>query len=177
MEQDANDQPAKQPLVLRPSKLGAIVASTEVEDNEEATSGPFSRGLGKRQIKPSFKMKDSSIFTSPKAKASVSETEDASTVPSPTKAVIIRESKLVLNQKLLERLRKPAQQVEFYQAIQRSMQSADKTPPKLVQGSSMINPGDLSPSFFCIHLHCQGSFFKQHGYAKKGYSHTRPENG
>ena len=55
---------------------------------------------------------------------------------------IIRESKLVLNEKLLERLRKPEKQVEFYQAIQKSMQSAAEYPPKLVQGvSSMINPG------------------------------------
>merc|ERR1712129_502113 len=54
---------------------------------------------------------------------------------------IIRESKLVLNEKLLERLRKPEKQVEFYQAIQKSMQSAAEYPPKLVQGvSSMINP-------------------------------------
>ena len=57
---------------------------------------------------------------------------------------IIRESKLVLNEKLLERLRKPEKQVEFYQAIQKSMQSAAEYPPKLVQGvSSMINPGNI----------------------------------
>ena len=60
---------------------------------------------------------------------------------------IIRESKLVLNEKLLERLRKPEKQVEFYQAIQKSMQSAAEYPPKLVQGvSSMINPGKI----FCF---------------------------
>ena len=64
---------------------------------------------------------------------------------SPVKKPLIRESKLVLNEKLLERLRQPSHQVEFYQAIQRSMQSADKTPPKLVQGpaASMINPGNF----------------------------------
>ena len=61
---------------------------------------------------------------------------------------IIRESKLVLNEKLLERLRKPEKQVEFYQAIQKSMQSAAEYPPKLVQGvSSMINPGKFFASF------------------------------
>merc|ERR1711956_176143 len=59
----------------------------------------------------------------------------------PPNKPIIRESKLVLNEKLLERLRKPEKQVEFYQAIQKSMQSAAEYPPKLVQGvSSMINP-------------------------------------
>ena len=63
-------------------------------------------------------------------------------LPCPPKP-IIRESKLVLNEKLLERLRKPEKQVEFYQAIQKSMQSAAEYPPKLVQGvSSMINPGN-----------------------------------
>ena len=51
---------------------------------------------------------------------------------------LIRESKLVMNTKMLENLRTPSKQVEFYSAIQRSMQSADKTPPKLVEGG--INP-------------------------------------
>ena len=31
-------------------------------------------------------------------------------------------------------------QVEFYQQIQRSMQSADRKPPKLVQGPESIHP-------------------------------------
>ena len=79
-------------------------------------------------------------------------------LPSPPKP-IIRESKLVLNEKLLERLRKPEKQVEFYQAIQKSMQSAAEYPPKLVQGvSSMINPGNIFFFFliganFCFLLH------------------------
>ena len=62
----------------------------------------------------------------------------SSSAPKP----IIRESKLVLNQKLLEDLRNPEEQVEFYHAIQKSMQNAENNPPKLVEGvSSMINPG------------------------------------
>ena len=71
-------------------------------------------------------------------------------VKSPAKP-IIRESKLVLNQKLLERLRNPSHQVEFCQAIQNSMQSADKIPPKLVEGpASLINPGDF-PFSYLLH--------------------------
>ena len=67
---------------------------------------------------------------------------------------IIRESKLVLNEKLLERLRKPEKQVEFYQAIQKSMQSAAEYPPKLVQGvSSTINPGNIFFASFLIRYH------------------------
>ena len=50
----------------------------------------------------------------------------------------------MLNQKLLEDLRNPEEQVEFYHAIQKSMQSAADYPPKLVEGvSSMINPGNF----------------------------------
>lgn len=134
---DANDQhPSSSPskVLLRPSKLGDV-ESANLEE------GPFSRGLGKRQIKPSFKMKESPLFSPIKPNK---ERKPEETAAEETPKKIIRESKLVLNEKLLERLRKPAQQVEFYQAIQRSMQSADKTPPKLVQGSAMINPGDLS---------------------------------
>ena len=62
----------------------------------------------------------------------------------PQKKILLRESKLELNQSLLERLRNPSQQVEFYEAIQQSMQSADKTPPKLLNSSSNINPGRKS---------------------------------
>lgn len=123
----ANDQQESskaQKVLIRPSKLGSVLS----EEPSSELECPFSRGLGKRQIKPSFKMK---------------EFKSSSVNKQTGKSEIIRESKLVLNQKLLERLRKPSQQVEFYQAIQRSMQSADKTPPKLVQGSSMINPGDF----------------------------------
>ena len=113
-------------------------------------------------------MKESPIFSasSPKTKSSQNEPKSAK-IPtvqtpktskevvekpagSPVKQPIIRESKLVLNQKLLERLRKPSHQVEFYQAIQSSMQSEDKIPPKLVQGGSMINPGDFFAQIFCI---------------------------
>jgi len=60
------------------------------------------------------------------------------------KPVLLRESKLVLNEGLLERLRSPTHLKDFYQAIQESMQSADKFPPKLVQEGlkkDSINPG------------------------------------
>lgn len=136
---DANDQHPK--VLLRPSKLGDVESAN--------LEGPFSRGLGKRQIKPSFKMKESPLFSPTKPKET-KETAKTRKESDETPKKIIRESKLVLNEKLLERLRKPAQQVEFYQAIQRSMQSADKTPPKLVQGSSMINPGTLSNDYISM---------------------------
>ena len=51
---------------------------------------------------------------------------------------LIRESKLKLNQDVLEQLRVPSRQVEFYQAIQRSMQSAERKPPKLIH--NLQNP-------------------------------------
>ena len=60
------------------------------------------------------------------------------------KPVLLRESKLVLNESLLERLRSPSQQKEFYSQIQESMQSADKNPPKLVQGV-LDNKGSINP--------------------------------
>lgn len=135
-------------VLIRPSKLGAIGSSTPENENEEGNTDetaeecPFSRGSGKRQIKPSFKLKESSFSLTP---TKVDLVEKSEIIPSlSSKKPIIRESKLVLNQKLLERLRaKPSHQVEFYSAIQRSLQSADKVPAlaKLVEGSKMINPG------------------------------------
>ena len=125
-------------VLIRPSKLGAIGSNTPPPENTEETP-TFSRGSGKRQIKPSFKLKESSFSLTP-TKIENSPNLDESQIKNP----IIRESKLVLNQKLLERLRrKPSHQVEFYSAIQRSLQSADKVPQlaKLVEGSKMINPG------------------------------------
>ena len=62
----------------------------------------------------------------------------------PAKPVLLRESKLVLNESLLERLRSPSHLKDFYQAIQESMQSAEKVPPKLVtegHNKDSINPG------------------------------------
>ena len=125
--------------MIRPSKLGAIGSNTPPPENTEETP-TFSRGSGKRQIKPSFKLKESSFSLTPTKIESSPNVNDESQIKNP----IIRESKLVLNQKLLERLRrKPSHQVEFYSAIQRSLQSADKVqPPKLVEGSS-INPGNF----------------------------------
>ena len=137
-------------MLIRPSKLGAIGSNTpenkDEEGNTEAVETSFSRGSGKRQIKPSFKLKESSFSLTPTKIENESKSEEIIPSPSPisNKKPIIRESKLVLNQKLLERLRrKPSHQVEFYSAIQRSLQSADKVqPPKLVEGSS-INPGNF----------------------------------
>lgn len=137
-------------MLIRPSKLGAIGSNTpenkDDEGNTEAVETSFSRGSGKRQIKPSFKLKESSFSLTPTKIENESKSEEIIPSPSPisNKKPIIRESKLVLNQKLLERLRaKPSHQVEFYSAIQRSLQSADKVPQlaKLVEGSKMINPG------------------------------------
>jgi hypothetical protein len=51
---------------------------------------------------------------------------------------LIRESRLKLNQEVLEQLRVPSQQVEFYQAIQGSMQSAERKPPRLID--NLQNP-------------------------------------
>ena len=60
--------------------------------------------------------------------------------PSPNKKPLLRESKLQLNTDLVEDLRSnPEGQAQFYEAIQRSMQSADKLPPKLLMASS-VNP-------------------------------------
>lgn len=206
-------------VLIRPSKLGNF--GTTLSSMSTPENSPFSRGQGKRQIKPSFKLKDSPLFGkttegNPSMKKSITEYANAvaaaankknpdlednqdnaddkmqgkiqrilasqwdsrlrtvdnkfvktrrvaspfsneagisqsltSPPPSTSKPVLLRESKLVLNQKLLERLRKPSQQVEFYQAIQRSMQSADKVPPKLVEGSSMINPGTTDMQSIC----------------------------
>ncbi len=58
--------------------------------------------------------------------------------PTSPKKPLLREAKLELNRGLLEKLRAPSQQVQFYEAIQKSMQSADKTPPKLLATS--VNP-------------------------------------
>ena len=51
---------------------------------------------------------------------------------------LIRESRLKLNDEVLEQLKYPSHQVEFYQAIQRSMQSSERKPPNLI--NSMQNP-------------------------------------
>ena len=68
--------------------------------------------------------------------------------PAGNKPVLLRESKLVLNEGLLERLRSPTHLKDFYQAIQESMQSAEKFPPKLVQEGQKgsINPGKVKLS-------------------------------
>ena len=59
---------------------------------------------------------------------------------SPNKKPLLRESKLQLNTDLVEDLRRnPEGQSQFAEAIQRSMQNADKLPPKLLMASS-VNP-------------------------------------
>ncbi len=66
------------------------------------------------------------------------------------KRPLLRQSKLELNQGLLQRLRNPSQQVQFYEAIQQSMQRPDKTPPKLLSSDTSINPGKLGLFFGMI---------------------------
>eukprot|EP00094_Tigriopus_californicus_P001742 TCALIF_01684-PB protein Name:"Similar to trx Histone-lysine N-methyltransferase trithorax (Drosophila virilis)" AED:0.11 eAED:0.18 QI:0/0.63/0.41/0.91/0.90/1/12/267/3483 len=63
-------------------------------------------------------------------------TDETSSPSSYVKPPLLRKSQLELNQVLLESMRKPSQQVQFYEAIQQSMQNADKTPPKLLSEAS-----------------------------------------
>ena len=61
-----------------------------------------------------------------------------------SKPVLLRESKLELNRVFLDRLQSHhSQQVEFYEAIQQSMQRPDRSPPKLLSGAS-VNPGETN---------------------------------
>ena len=59
---------------------------------------------------------------------------------------LIRQPKLELNASLLEKMRDgPSQQIQFYEAIQQSMQDAEKTPPKLINSTdTSVNPGKKS---------------------------------
>ena len=70
--------------------------------------------------------------------------QKSSSIITSSKQPLLRESKLELNQGLLERMRKPSQQIQFYEAIQKSMQVPGKTPPKLLNSSTSINPGENS---------------------------------
>ena len=113
-------------------------SSSIVVENEkvsEETTTPFSnRTSGKRIVKPSFKLKESPMFKQDIASASSpkmspgpnkitteypnsTSDQDSSTldfvdcaIPEAEKP-LIRASKLILNEKLLEKLRKPSQQV------------------------------------------------------------------
>lgn len=67
-------------------------------------------------------------------------TDAAQSSSSYVKPPLLRKSQLELNQVLLESMRTPSQQIQFYEAIQQSMQNADKTPPKLLSEAS--NPGN-----------------------------------
>ena len=116
----------------------AASSSSIVVENEkvsEETTTPFSnRTSGKRIVKPSFKLKESPMFKQDIASASSpkmspgpnkitteypnsTSDQDSSTldfvdcaIPEAEKP-LIRASKLILNEKLLEKLRKPSQQV------------------------------------------------------------------
>ena len=69
-----------------------------------------------------------------------------------TTTPLIRESKLKLNNKVLKQLRLPSRQVEFYQAIQSSMQSSKRKPPNLISnqqnpaGAALISSNDNEES-------------------------------
>ena len=75
-----------------------------------------------------------------------SNTKPCTTTP------LIRESKLKLNNKVLKQLRLPSRQVEFYQAIQSSMQSSKRKPPNLISnqqnpaGAALISSNDNEES-------------------------------
>ena len=125
--------------------IGSVVAgSSSVVENEkvsEETTTPFSnRTSGKRIVKPSFKLKESPMFkqdiastSSPKMSPGPNKItteypnstsdQDSSTldfvdcaIPEAEKP-LIRASKLILNEKLLEKLRKPSQQVCILQFL------------------------------------------------------------
>ena len=117
-------------------RIGSVVAGVVGNEASEETSGsPFSnRTSGKRIVKPSFKLKESPMF-----KQDISSTSSPKMSPGPNKITteypnstsdqdsstldfvdcaipeaekpLIRASKLILNEKLLEKLRKPSQQV------------------------------------------------------------------
>ena len=123
-------------VILRPSKLGQIgiginndMSNNAVvgEEDNSNNSSPFSRSSGKRVVKPSFKLQESPLFTNISSKPNTPAKEIPATeagakndfnkekvendVNIPEEKPIIRQSKLVLNEKLLEKLRKPSQQV------------------------------------------------------------------
>ena len=117
-------------------RIGSVVAAGVVgnEASEETSGSPFSnRTSGKRIVKPSFKLKESPLF----AKQDVASTSSTGPqmAPTPSKKIaenppscedfdfvncapeekpLIRASKLILNEKLLEKLRKPSQQVRIF---------------------------------------------------------------
>jgi len=69
--------------------------------------------------------------------------EGAVTKASSPKPLLLRQPKLELNQSLLQKLRSaPSQRAIFSEAIQQSLQSADKTPPRLLKSDVSINPGE-----------------------------------
>ena len=108
--------------------IASVVAENEASEETSSSASPFSnRTSGKRIVKPSFKLKESPLFT----KQDV--TSGPKMAPGPSKKIteypsepdsidfvnctpeaekpLIRASKLILNEKLLEKLRKPSQQV------------------------------------------------------------------
>ena len=119
-------------VILRPSKLGQIGIGINNDmsnnvvggDNSSNNSSPFSRSSGKRVVKPSCKLQESPFFTTnisnskpdtpaaAGAKNDINKEKVENDVNIPEEKPIIRQSKLVLNEKLLEKLRKPSQQVK-----------------------------------------------------------------
>ena len=119
-------------------RIGSVVAGSVVgnEASEETSGSPFSnRTSGKRIVKPSFKLKESPLFAKQDVVASTSSSTGPQMAPTPSKKIpenptscedfdfvnctpeekpLIRASKLILNEKLLEKLRKPSQQVRIF---------------------------------------------------------------
>ena len=127
------EQPSIASVVATAAASSSIIV--ENEKVSEETTTPFSnRTSGKRIVKPSFKLKESPMFkqdiastSSPKMSPGPNKItteypnsasdQDSSTldfvdcaIPEAEKP-LIRASKLILNEKLLEKLRKPSQQV------------------------------------------------------------------
>ena len=127
------EQPSIASVVATAAASSSIIV--ENEKVSEETTTPFSnRTSGKRIVKPSFKLKESPMF-----KQDISSTSSPKMSPGPNKITteypnsasdqdsstldfvdcaipeaekpLIRASKLILNEKLLEKLRKPSQQV------------------------------------------------------------------
>ena len=100
------------------------VVGGDNSSNSSNNSSPFSRSSGKRVVKPSFKLQESPLFTTnisnskpdtpaaAGAKNDINKEKVENDVNIPEEKPIIRQSKLVLNEKLLEKLRKPSQQVK-----------------------------------------------------------------
>jgi hypothetical protein len=140
VKSDDSDKPAANVKSKKKSNdLDSPAENVQIKKKSKDSDIPAENVKIKKKSKKSTPVKESKNLILAERKKDLEEELEPGEIRPPKP--IIRESKLVLNEKLLERLRKPEKQVEFYQAILKSMQSAAEYPPKLVQGvSSMINP-------------------------------------